>query len=578
VPHNYRDAYRIAGAPPERADAGVAESLLGSGAVGIAATDRELRYVAWNRFMETLTGLPAEEVLGRSALDVYPRLRERGLPYVLRRVLHGESVTAPDAPVRLPAGREGWVSAHFSPRLAEDGSVAGVVGVLVDVTARKEAEAERRAAQERLRHDARHDPLTGLPNRALFLERLAAAAARDRASPGGCFAVLVLDLDRFQLVNDSLGHAVGDALLACVAERLRGCVRDGDTVARLGGDEFVVLLDDRADARVATHAAERIHATLARPLHPAGHEVFTSASIGIALSAAGYGEPQHLVRNAELAMYRARRAGAGRHATFDAGMHAGVLARLELETDLRRAAGRGELSLVYQPIVALDSGRVAGFEALLRWLHPTRGWVPPDEFIPVAEDTGLILPLGCWVVAEACRRLRAMGPRISISVNVSARQLAQPELPRELHAALGDAGVAPERLIVEVTESGAVGEAAAATLARVRALGVRVYMDDFGTGYSSLAALHRLPIDGLKVDRSFVAGITDAGSGTIEVVRTVAALARGLGLPLIAEGVETPAQLAALRGLGCQFAQGFLFAPGLEPAAAADLLAANPRW
>ncbi|HEX8695568.1 MAG TPA: EAL domain-containing protein [Longimicrobium sp.] len=664
---------------------GTVETVLDSAPVGIAACDRELRWVAWNHSMEALVGLAADEVLGRPVAECLSGLAGPGGEAVLRRVLDGAAADLGDLAVQTAAGGlRGWVSARWSPHRGPDGEVAGAVVVVHDVTARRRAEEEaqrlaafprespspviecdgegkvlfanpathhllaevgasleagllprnhrqlvstalthghvlrtvevdvddrifswtyhphpqmgvvhlfadditaRRAVEEQLRHDALHDALTGLPNRHLFMERLARAVLQEKRREGYLFAVLFLDLDRFKVVNDSLGHAVGDELLVAVAGRLTGCLRETDTVARFGGDEFAVLLDDISAVEDALRAADRIQATLNAPVSLSGYEVFTSASIGIALSSTAYGRPDHLLRNADMAMYRAKAAGTGRHELFDRAMHALALTRLQMETDLRKGMEREEFTLHYQPIVNLRTGRIAGVEALLRWRHPERGWIPPTDFVPPAEETGLILPIGRRVVADACRQLRAWqagSPRaaeLSVSVNLSVKQFAQADLLDQVRAALDDTGVDPRLLRLEVTESVIVDnfDAAAATLARLRALGPRVYLDDFGTGYSSLSSLHRLPIDALKVDRSFVAEIGRESAGTA-LTRTVATIARNLGLAVIAEGVETAEQLAELRALGCEYAQGFLFAPALPPDQLAALLEADPRW
>jgi len=442
----------------------------------------------------------------------------------------------------------------------------------------------RRGVEDQLRHEALHDPLTGLPNRHLFLEHLARALLRARERPDHLFAVLFLDLDRFKVINDSLGHQAGDRLLSVISARLRGALREEDTVARFGGDEFALLLPDIGEPRVATEVAERIQRAIAEPVNLDGYEVYTSASIGIALSSTDYGRPEHLLRNADVAMYRAKAAGTGRHETFDRAMHAHALLRLQQETDLRHALDRGEMRLVYQPIVALDTGYVEGFEALIRWDHPERGTVPAGEFVPLAEETGMILSIGRWVLEDACRSLREWqvafpDRRVSVSVNLSVRQFEQPDLAEQVEGALRASGADPSGLRLEITESVLVQsrESTADTLARFRALGIEVHMDDFGTGYSSLALLHSLPLDSLKIDRSFVQRIGAEGDASA-VVRTIVALAGSLRLSTIAEGVETPEQLHAVRELGCDAAQGYLFARPVEAAAARALLEAAPRW
>ncbi|HEX8271606.1 MAG TPA: EAL domain-containing protein [Longimicrobiaceae bacterium] len=443
---------------------------------------------------------------------------------------------------------------------------------------------ERKRVEERLLHDALHDSLTGLPNRLFFMERLGQAMARARRSGEQSYAVLFMDLDRFKLVNDSLGHPAGDELLGGVARRLRGCLRPSDTVARFGGDEFAVLLEDLKGPAGATRVAERIQGSVAAPFTLGGHEVFTGASIGIALPSGLEDTPEELLQNADTAMYRAKASRDSRYEVFDWGMHAELLERLQTEMGLRRAVERGEFVLHYQPIVSLRTGRIAGFEALLRWDRPEHGLVSPGEFMEVAEETGLILPIGRWVLGEACRRLRAWqdefpGTPLSVSVNLSVRQLRQEGLAEEVRSALEAAGVDPRSLKLEITESVIMEKAGAAaeSLDALRALGVQLHMDDFGTGYSSLSYLHRLPLHAVKVDRSFV-GRMDSDFRTGQLVRTIVPLAHTLGLAVIAEGVETPSALGILRGLRCEYAQGYHFSLPLEAEGVRALLATDPRW
>jgi diguanylate cyclase (GGDEF)-like protein len=396
------------------------------------------------------------------------------------------------------------------------------------------------------------------------------------------FAVLFLDLDRFKVVNDSLGHHVGDELLVAVARRLQENVRTTDTVARFGGDEFAILrtaLDEAADA---TRIASRVAEAVAAPVNLNGYEVYTSASIGIALSTLGYDRPEYLLRNADMAMYRAKGNGGTGWEVFDRTMHAQALSRLQMETDLRRALQRDELRLHYQPIISLSTGQVVGVEALCRWQHPDRGLIEPAEFIPVAEETGAIVPLGEWVLYEACMQLaawrRELGVRVAVSVNLSARQLAAPGFADTVRRALEESGLKPRHLKLEITESALLeSEAAGALLGELRALGVEMQLDDFGTGYSSLSALHRLPMNALKVDRTFV-GRMEEGNASAQLVRTITLMARGLDLSVIAEGVETEAQLAELRAMGCDYAQGYLISRPVPAGALRDLLASGRRW
>jgi diguanylate cyclase (GGDEF)-like protein/PAS domain S-box-containing protein len=443
----------------------------------------------------------------------------------------------------------------------------------------------QRMMEEQLRHDALHDALTGLPNRLLFMERLGHAILRSKRRESFLFAVLFLDLDRFKVVNDSLGHHVGDELLRLVAQRLLQCLRTEDTVARFGGDEFAILLEDIGGISDATRVAERIQAELAAPVNLSGFDVFTSASIGIALSSSSYERPEYLLRNADMAMYRAKAAGQARFEVFDRAMHASALSRLQLETDLRHALEREEFMLHYQPIVSLQTGRIAGVEALIRWAHPDRGWMAPDEFIPVAEETGLILPIGRWVLTESCRQLREWQRRFredapaSVGVNLSAKQFSQGDLVEQIGRALEQSGLAPGALRLEITESAVMesADSAVGLMGRLKALGVGISMDDFGTGYSSLSYLHRFPLDALKIDRSFVARINDGEQGN-QMVHTILTLARSLGVSAVAEGIETPEQLETLRRLECDLAQGFHFARPMDPPQLEALLAGRPRW
>jgi diguanylate cyclase (GGDEF)-like protein/PAS domain S-box-containing protein len=438
------------------------------------------------------------------------------------------------------------------------------------------------------------DPLTGLPNRLLFIDRVGRLIKHTKRRKDHLFAVLFMDLDGFKMINDSMGHLIGDQLLLGVANRLEKCLRSSDTVARLGetftvarlgGDEFTVLLDDIKDPNDAKRAADRMMKSLAAPFILGGKEVFTSVSIGIALSSAVYEQPEEILRDADTAMYRAKSLGKARYEVFDADMRASVMARLQLETDLRHALERGEFRNFYQPIVALSSGEIAGFEALLRWDHPTRGLLGPDEFIPVAEETGLIRELGWWNLREACRQMRewksvlTKHPHLTVSVNLSAKQFLQANLVEDIHKLLDELALPPETLKLEITESTVMADPAAAVemLQQIKAIGIHLAIDDFGTGYSSLSYLHRFPLDTLKIDRSFISGMGEGGEG-MEIARTILPMANNLRLDVVAEGVETVQQVTLLKKLQCKYAQGYYFSKPISAEGIATLLAGDLTW
>jgi diguanylate cyclase (GGDEF)-like protein/PAS domain S-box-containing protein len=438
------------------------------------------------------------------------------------------------------------------------------------------------------------DPLTGLPNRLLFIDRVGRLIKHTKRGKDQLFAVLFLDLDGFKMINDSMGHLIGDQLLLGVANRLEKCLRSTDTVARLGetftvarlgGDEFTILLDDIKDPNDAKRAADRLMKALASPFLLGGKEVFTSVSIGIALSNSGYEQPEDILRDADTAMYRAKSLGKARYEVFDADMRAGMMARLQLETDLRQALERGEFRNFYQPIVALDSGEIVGFEALSRWHHPTRGLVGPNEFIPVAEETGLIRELGWWNLREACRQISEWragsiaNRHLTISVNLSAKQFLQPNLVEDIRKLLSELALPPEALKLEITESTVMADpsVAAEMLQQMKSLGIRLAIDDFGTGYSSLSYLHRFPLDTLKIDRSFISTICEGGEG-MEIARTILPMANNLRLDVVAEGVETVQQVALLQKLQCKYGQGYYFSRPLSAEGTTALLAGELTW
>ena len=427
--------------------------------------------------------------------------------------------------------------------------------------------------------------LTGLPIRALFVDRLDQALSRAKRDKNYRFAVLVLDLDRFKLINDSLGHTVGDELLVAIARRLEETLRKGNTAAYLGGDEFTILLDEVRDPSDALRVAEQIRQRLAMPFNLRGQEVFTSASIGIALSTDAYDRAEELLRDADTAMYRAKAQGKARYEVFDQAMHARAMTLLELETDLRRAVERGEFRVHYQPIISLTSGKITGFEALARWLHPSGRLIPPMDFIPVAEEIALIIPIDRWILSQACHQLKVWqkafptDPALTMNVNLSGKHFAQSDLIDHIKLVLDQESVDPETLKLEITESVVMEnvEEAHSILTELKKLKVKLNVDDFGTGHSSLAALHRFPFDTLKIDRAFVQ-VMQGKAENEEIVKTIISLGKNLGMSVVAEGIETQEQFARLRSLGCDFGQGFLFSRGIEAEDASTLLTEDPIW
>jgi diguanylate cyclase (GGDEF)-like protein/PAS domain S-box-containing protein len=473
---------------------------------------------------------------------------------------------ASELELRYRDGR-GWAVWHHSPLLGRDGEPEAWISHCIDVSARKEAESE-------LSWQAQHDPLTGLPNREYFLERLSGALARR----GGHVAVLFVDLDDFKVVNDSLGHGAGDRLLSAVAERISRVLRPDDVIARFGGDEFTILLRGVASEGHARAVADRVAEALAEPLVLDGEHRYVSASVGLTFGAPG-ADAHGLLRDADAAMYRAKELGKGRCEVFDESMRRHALERLELESGLRQALEHGELYLVYQPLVRLDTGRVTDVEALLRWEHPVHGSVGPLRFVPLAERNGLIIPIGAWVLHEACRQLALWDDdALGVSVNVSSRQLGATDLVETVRSALEASAIAPGRLCLEITETAMLADLGkmSETLTALKRLGVRLAVDDFGVGHASLRRLRSLlPVDTLKIDKSFVDGITDDADDAA-IVEGVVRLAHSLGLHAVAEGVETPEQVAMLRAWSCQTGQGYHFARPGGPDDIAELLAAAP--
>ena len=505
-----------------------------------------------------LLGYDPEDLMNQNPYPLVHPEDRRKIREAYQKVLAGDLILVTYR-VRHQSGAYIWLETLAKPIRDRSGQITHLQVTSRDV-------GDRVAVEAQLRHDALHDALTGLPNRSLLMERLDLALKRTRRHPDLIIAVLFLDFDHFKVINDSLGHLIGDRLLITIAGKLQGFIRDTDLVSRIGGDEFVILLEEIEKPKEAVMVAERMLVDLQTPLLVDGREVFITASIGIVFSSAKHHQAEDLLRDADIAMYRAKADGRSQYAIFDPQMHDQVLQRLQLENDLRRALDQGEFRLYYQPIVALDTLQLVGFEALLRWQNPVLGLVAPDRFITVAEETGLIIPIGDWVLRTGCQQLAHWQTRIpaarhlKLTVNLSVKQLQPSILQPALEQALSASGIAPQSLTLEITESLVVQQMATTRelLSQIQAMGVRISIDDFGTGYSSLSYLHQLPADALKIDRAFVSP-TEPGPKPHTIAASIVALSNLLGLAAIAEGIETLEQLQWLQGLNCEYGQGYLF-------------------
>jgi diguanylate cyclase (GGDEF)-like protein/PAS domain S-box-containing protein len=542
-------------------------------AVGMALVSTESRVLQANDALAVMLGRPAAELAGVELSSLAHPDDVAALQREIRGLLQGSvSTFSTEMRFQYADGSDVWVSLNASFFSESTTTQRCLILQIQDVSARRQAES-------RLQFIAYHDGLTTLPNRRHFLDQLSRAIAVAKRSPQRRFAVLFLDFDRFKLINDTLGHRVGDEFLVTVARRLQGGVRPGDLVARLGGDEFAILVQDiRSDDELVA-LADRLQAVISQPIHLADSDVAASASIGITTSELGYDLPEQALRDADLAMYKAKAQGKAQHAVFDATMHAQVSTRLWMENELRRALQQRELHLHYQPIYDLRTKRLCGIETLSRWSHAVRGDIGPDTFIPIAEEAGLIIPLGNWALDQACRQFRTWQStmpaceRLSLHVNVSGLQMAQRGYANAVRRILDAAQIDPSRLTLELTENVLIERLPVAlpNLLELRDAGVQISIDDFGTGYSSLSALHELPIDEIKIDRSFVTRL-ERGPGGGEVVRAVIGLAQALGKRVVVEGIETRRQLDTLVELHCDRGQGFLLAPPSPPDTVASVL------
>ena len=518
---------------------------------------------------DTLAGTDYENLLSGEQLDLHKR--------ELTKLFYGavNSIQI-EQRLRRPKGDEVWVLWSASLIPADEGEPAHYIYQFQNIT-------ERKLAENRLAHDALHDGLTGLPNRVLFIDRVQVAFRRAQRGFDVNFAVCYIDFDRFKFVNDTFGHIIGDKLVVQIAERIKSVLRPTDTIARLGGDEFAILVEDIRDIEDVIRTLDRIRAEVAKPTELDGRPVYPTLSIGIAPWSRHYEQPDFLLRDADTALYQAKSAGRNRYEIFSPEMHQTASDYLQTETDLRDAIDGAQFHAVYQPIIDLGRGKLVGFESLVRWEHPRRGLVSPAEFIEIAEETGMIFPIGEWMLRQACSQLTLWqaelekGQDLWVSVNVSVKQFMQSDLVSIVSGLLKETGLPPKSLKLELTESAMAEniDHVVDVMKRLKALGVRLSIDDFGTGYSSLSNLHRLPLDSLKIDRSFVSRMTDEGEGN-EIVKTIIKLAKSLDLAVIAEGLETVEQLDTLRRLRCEMGQGYYFARPLDAVAARQFIIDGP--
>ncbi len=550
-------------APPARESSSepLASDIVANAAEGIVVYDSGLRCTVWNHFMEDLTGLSASDVLGKRATELFPQSEQR-IDDLLARAMNGEIVTVPETFYNAGGDRQGWINASFRPQRDASGRIIGVIGHVRDLTERKRAEQE-------IEYQAYHDALTGLANRRLFQEHLTLAVALAQRKQG-LLAVLFLDLDHFKVVNDSLGHTIGDTLLKVVAMRLKAHVREGDVIARVGGDEFTVVLQELKKKEDIPAIAQKVLRAIADPIDVDGHHLYVTTSIGIAVYPEDGADAETLLKNADNAMYRAKSDGRNTYEMSTEEMSRTMQERLTLESGLHQAMERSEFEVYYQPQIDIHSMKIVGMEALLRWRHPEKGIMTPGSFLSVAEERGFIVLIGDWVLRTACMQAKmfrdAGYPEFRVAVNLSPRQFREATMVDSIESALRLSGLDPHCLELEITESVAMEnvDLTVKQLSRLRRTGISIAIDDFGMGHSSLSYLKRFPIDALKIDRNFVEDLPERHEDAA-IVRSVIELAQGLNLRVVAEGVETKPQLDFLRAQNCREVQGFYFGFPVPP-------------
>jgi diguanylate cyclase (GGDEF)-like protein/PAS domain S-box-containing protein len=539
--------------------------------------DREYRIIKVNEAYTEMRKTTISSLIGRRCYEVLQEKNRVCEDCIVEKCFRSKDPCAKDKLLSFSDNTKIWLEIYTYPIVDREGSVTHVIEYSRDISGRKHAEEERKAAEERIVFNTLHDSLTDLPNRNLFYDYLRYAISRTKRHSDYLFAVLFLDIDRFKVFNDSMGHATGDEALLEISRRLKDSIRSEDKIARYGGDEFVILLEELKNEEEAVYIAERIQENIARQFDMKQFEILITASIGITFNTIGYEKPEDILRDADIAMYCAKNRGKGHIEIFNKKMFERTLAKIQLEANLRQAIKQNEFQLFYQPIISMKSGKIAGLEALIRWRHPVRGLISPLEFIPLAEETGLIIYIGEWVLDEACRQMKIWQEKYSekshltISVNISSKQLF-PNIIKLVGEAIEKYMLAPNTLVLEITESMLMENAAHVEplLSKLKEMQVRIHIDDFGTGYSSLSYLHQFPIDALKIDRSFIKK-ADIGEN-YKIAKAIASLAHALNMEVVAEGIETEKQLAFVKSLGCEYVQGYLISKPVDSKAIEALL------